>query len=114
MYSDRAAGDGRSCGGYAKPSLVVSKMPMSLAESPMVEPSLHRPPPPKPTVPQRGGPRQRAVVDDVASDDDNDGDSTRSDILSAPDVYAGGQPGDQHVLDMANPDRPYHMYPSGK
>ncbi|GAB1315463.1 hypothetical protein MFIFM68171_05673 [Madurella fahalii] len=110
MYSDRTAGDGRGSGGFAKPPLVVSKTRMSLTESPMVEPSLHRPaPPPKPTVPQRGGPRQMMAGDEAASDG---GDSTTSDIVSISSDSAGGPAGGERVLDMANADRPYNMYPS--
>ncbi|KXX74455.1 Transcription factor SFP1 [Madurella mycetomatis] len=52
------------------------------------------------------------VADELASSSDDDGESTRSDILSAPDVSAGGQPYGQHALHMANSDRPYNMYPS--
>ncbi|KAM7200023.1 hypothetical protein V8F33_004197 [Rhypophila sp. PSN 637] len=89
-WTDPTRGDGRNKGGTAKPPLVVSRKPMSLEISPMVEPALHanggrpressdvetsisRPKPP--SQPSRGGPRQSLGSVKAAALDDNFDDS---------------------------------------
>ncbi|KAM7220455.1 hypothetical protein V8F06_004234 [Rhypophila decipiens] len=90
-WTDPTRGDGRNKGGTAKPPLVVSRKPMSLEISPMVEPALHAnggrpresgaressdvetsiPRPKPPSQPSRGGPRQSLDSVKAAALDDN-------------------------------------------
>lgn len=105
-YCDPAQGNGRYSGGSAKPAMIVSKKPMSLAESPMAEPGLHFRA--MSTSTKR---RHEAVLDD-----DDDDDST----VSEDEPVESGRAKRQRLstrsdeenksFDMANPDRPYNMW----
>ena len=118
-YTAFAPGDGKHSGGFAKPPLIVSKGPMGLAESPMVEPSLHL----KaalasgPTIPRRGGPHRRLVADQpVFSIDSDSSDTDHTSIASATrHASKSHQPSSEtdavRRFTMANPDRPYDMWP---
>lgn len=118
-YINSNVGDGKSSGGFAKPALIVSKKTMSLEESPMVEPSLHRRAAEsgrKPTVPQRGGPRRISGVEETPTDDVEDAPRGRNEPLSADPLDdetcdSSAAAGTDRVYDMANPDRPYNMWP---
>ncbi|KAH6640244.1 hypothetical protein F5144DRAFT_88768 [Chaetomium tenue] len=83
---------------------------MSLAEAPMVSPTLHYAvnPTPKPTIPQRGGPRRFSSSVPKPISVDSDSTSTDDDESTIPSKTSG--PGESRRLDMANPDRPYHMW----
>ncbi|KAK3902144.1 hypothetical protein C8A05DRAFT_34177 [Staphylotrichum tortipilum] len=109
-YSDPTHGNGRSSGGFARPCLVISQKPMTLDESPMAEPSLHRKAPggTHPTVPKRGGPRRRSTAASAAPEADDDSDSAFEETQSLQAATAGDP---SRVFDMANPDRPYNQWP---
>ena len=119
-YGAFAPGDGKTSGGFAKPPLIVSKGSMSLAESPMVVPSLNYNAERaglKPTIPQRGGPHRRSVADrqpvlgdsDAAETDDASIPHATRSISKPPQPSSETGPGRQFT--MANPDRPYDMWP---
>lgn len=112
QYVGAIVGDGRNSGGFAKPPIVVSKKPMSLVESPMVEPREY---PIRPTVPQRGGPRRSQTADAASDGADGHADS-ENDAASRVSISESNQrlsppAGGDKVFTMANPDRPYNMWP---
>ncbi|KAK3315772.1 hypothetical protein B0H66DRAFT_534042 [Apodospora peruviana] len=125
-WTDPERGDGKSYGGVAKPSMILSRGERSFAESPMVEPKLHYRAQEQLnsqnralSQPKRGGPRRRTASDLPASTDHDSGDETTSDAsledklkqqtprstaVSAPVEIAG-------AIKMANPNRPYDVWP---
>jgi hypothetical protein len=111
IYSDPAHGDGKSSGGFAKPSLIVSKKPMSLSDSPVVASSLHnRAVRPKPTVPQRGGPRRSSILLKEVSEDSDSADADDEPTVKVSRAADASEAIGNRRLDMANPDRPYNMW----
>ncbi len=85
---------------------------MSLDRFPMVEPSLHHNAMngSHPTVPKRGGPRRHGVAAAVIPPSDDESDSAFEEAQS-PEESTAAEP--SRVFDMANPDRPYNMWPGG-
>jgi hypothetical protein len=119
-YGDFPPGHGKSSGGFAKPCLVASRGSMSLAESPMVEPSLHYRAEQaglKPTIPQRGGPHRRSVADHqpVLGHSDSADTDDKSIPHAARSITKPHRPPSEtdagRRFTMANPDRPYDMWP---
>jgi hypothetical protein len=121
-YCDPTQSYGKNSGGWSKPPIIVSKRTMTLIESPMVEPSHHiNSFSTKATVPapvtRRGGPRRSSglpkKVDSeesdftVADDESVTTSGTRKDISQR----ASSPTGPSRFFKMANPDRPYDMYP---
>lgn len=76
----------------------------------MVSPTPHyrANPTPKPTIPQRGGPRR--FSSSVPKPVSVDSDSTATDDDESANPSKASAPGESRRLDMANPDRPYHMW----
>ncbi|KAL2257274.1 hypothetical protein VTK26DRAFT_394 [Humicola hyalothermophila] len=102
-YANPNAGNGKYSGSFAKPPIIVSKKAMTLAEAPMLEPTLHYRAAlkfNKPTVPQRGGPYRRSGATETPIEDD-EASSEVTDEATA------------KALHMANPDRPYDTWPDG-
>ena len=92
---------------------------MSLAESPMVEPSLHLRAALASglTIPRRGGPHRRSVADQPVFSRDSDSSDTDHQSIASATRHASKpyQPSPEtdavRRLTMANPDRPYDMWP---
>ena len=116
-YADLTYRDGRKSGSFAKPALIVSKKLISLSESPIVESSPSRVFYPKPTVPQRGGPSRRSAVRKAVSEEVEYSAASESEAVpdGSPDPKSRRlrtSTGTNKHLDLANPDRPYDMWPS--
>lgn len=125
-WTDPTRGDGKAQGGSAKPPIIVSKKALSLAESPMVDATLHtnaRPNQQKQTrssLPAKGGPRQSLGSsrqslgsykprqrDDDLEDSEND---TTSDHSVEQKLRKPTQAVQETFLEMANPDRRYDAW----
>ncbi len=112
-YIAAAAGDGRDTGGFAKPPLIVSKGIMSLTESPMVEPSLHKrallastPANSRTTRSQRHALSDQSTSEDGDSDYSDDKPLARARrSVTKPQLPPRTDRGRR--LSMANPDRRY-------
>ena len=119
-WTDPTRGDGKAQGGLAKPPIIVSKKPLSLAESPMVDAVLHsnarsnQQKQTRSSLPAKGGPRQslgsykpRCPPVDDSDDSEND---TTSDISVEQKSRTPKQPVQETFLEMANPDRRYDAW----
>ncbi len=116
-WSDRTTGNGKPSGGAPKPAIIVSKRPLSLTESPLVEPELNYRAL-KPKV-QRGGPGRQSIRREIPQTDDSEGDDDEIDAHDTTDTEVSDEKGPRMVvhqqppefIDMANPDRSYDMWP---
>ncbi|KAK3380828.1 hypothetical protein B0H63DRAFT_474433 [Podospora didyma] len=122
LYADPTPGDGKCSGGVNKRAIIVSKGPRSLAESPMVDSGLANK---HAARSKRGGPRQRRLieipdssdgaVDEAVFESDNeiasDASPEQKILHSKTTTQTVPQTAEKQDIEMANPDRPYHMWP---